>query len=77
MAMSMPVVTNYLGVDGLSAEVGKDLLMSDDFAELARMVEELLHDEKKRRELGKCGHEYAKRMHRWEDIFKVFGEIGF
>ena len=77
MAMSMPVVTNYLGVDGLSAEVGKDLLMSDDFAEMARMTEELLHDEKKRLELGKCGREYAKSMHRWEDIFKVFGEIGF
>ena len=77
MAMSMPVVTNYLGVDGLSAEVGRDLLMSDDFAEMARMVEELLHDEKKRQELGKNGREYAKNMHRWEDIFKVFGEIGF
>ncbi|MCR4892123.1 MAG: glycosyltransferase [Lachnospiraceae bacterium] len=77
MAMSMPVVTNYLGIDGLSAKVGKDLLMSDDFAEMARMVEDLLHDEKKRRELGKNGHEYAKRMHRWEDIYKVFGEMGF
>ncbi len=77
MAMSMPVVTNYLGVDGLSAEVGKDLLMSDDFGEMAKMVEELLHDEKRRTELGKNGHEYAERMHRWEDIYKVFGEIGF
>ncbi len=77
MAMSMPVVTNYLGVDGLSAEVGKDLLMSDDFQEMADMVEELLHDEKKRFELGKNGREYAGRMHRWENIYKVFGEIGF
>ncbi len=77
MAMSMPVVTNYLGIDGLSAEVGKDLLMSDDFGEMADMVEQLLHDEKKRLELGKNGYEYAKRMHRWEDIYKVFGEIGF
>ncbi|MBR5376271.1 MAG: glycosyltransferase, partial [Lachnospiraceae bacterium] len=65
MAMSMPVVTNYLGVDGLSAQVGKDLLMSDDFKEMADMTEELLHDEKKRQELGKNGREYALRMHRW------------
>ena len=77
MAMSMPVVTNYLGIDGLSAEVGKDLLMSDDFKEMADMVEMLLHDEGRRLELGRNGHEYAKRMHRWEDIYKVFGEIGF
>ena len=77
MAMSMPVVTNYLGIDGLSAEAGKDLLMSDDFREMAQMVEELLHDEKKREMLGKNGYEYARRMHRWEDIYKVFGEIGF
>ena len=77
MAMSMPVVTNYLGIDGLSAEPGKDLLMSDDFGEMAQMVDELLHDEKKREMLGKNGYEYARRMHRWEDIYKVFGEIGF
>lgn len=77
MAMSMPVVTNYLGIDGLSVRVGKDLLMSDDYAEMADMVEQLLHDEKKRLELGRNGREYAKSMHRWEDIYKVFGEIGF
>ncbi len=77
MAMGMPVVTNFLGIDGLSAEAGKDLLMSDDFGEMAHMVEELLHDEKKRLELGKNGREYARRMHRWEDIYRVFGEIGF
>lgn len=77
MAMAMPVVTNYLGIDGLSAKVGKDLLMSDDFGQMAAMVEELLHDEKRRAELGQNGREYAKRMHRWEDIYKVFKEIGF
>lgn len=77
MAMSMPVVTNYLGIDGLSVEVGKDLLMSDDFGEMARMVEELLHNEEKRLELGRNGREYAMREHRWEDIYRVFGEIGF
>ncbi len=77
MAMSMPVVTNYLGIDGLSAVNGKDLLMSDDFKEMADMVEMLLHDEEKRAELGRNGREYAKKYHRWEDIYKVFGEMGF
>ncbi len=77
MAMSMPVVTNSLGADGLSAEPGKDLFVSDDFSEMASMAGELLNDGKKRMELGKNGQEYAKKMHRWEDIFKVFGEIGF
>ena len=76
MAMSMPVVTNYLGIDGLSVEVGHDLLMSDDFNEIASMVEELLHNPVKREELGKNGHKYAMENHRWEDIYKVFGEAG-
>ena len=76
MAMAMPVVTNYLGIDGLSVEVGRDLLMSDDFGELASMVEELLHDPAKRQSLGKHGHEYALKNHRWEDIYKVFGQMG-
>ena len=77
MAMGMPVVTNFLGADGLSAVSGRDLLVSDDFKEIAWLTGELLQDEKKRTELGKNGREYAKRMHRWEDIFRVFAEIGF
>ena len=76
MAMSMPVVTNYLGIDGLSVKNGSDLLMSDDFNEIAAMVEELLHNPEKREELGRNGHEYALRNHRWEDIYKVFGQMG-
>lgn len=76
MAMSMPVVTNYLGIDGLSVEVGRDLLMSDDYQEIADMVEALLHDADKREELGKNGYAYALKNHRWEDIYKVFGDAG-
>ena len=77
MAMSMPVVTNGLGIDGLSVEVGRDLLMSDDFEEMASMVEELLNDEYKCEELGKNGFMYSSTMHRWDEIYKVFAEIGF
>jgi glycosyltransferase involved in cell wall biosynthesis len=76
MAMSMPVVTNYLGIDGLSVEVGRDLLMSDDFNEIAAMVEELLHDPQRREELGKHGYDYAMAHHQWKDIYKVFGQMG-
>ena len=76
MAMSMPVVTNYLGIDGLSVEVGRDLLMSNDFNEIAAMVEDLLHNPKKRDELGKHGYDYAMAHHQWKDIYKVFGQMG-
>ena len=76
MAMSMPVVTNALGIDGLSVRVGRDLLMSDDFHEIAAMVEDLLHDPGKRNELGQNGYAYALENHRWEDIYKVFGQMG-
>lgn len=76
MAMHMPVVTNTLGIEGLSVVVGRDLLMSDDFNEIAQMVEELLHNPEKREELGRNGHEYALKNHRWEDIYKVFGQMG-
>ena len=76
MAMSMPVVTNYLGIDGLSVEVGRDLLMSDDFNEIAAMVEDLLNNPEKREELGKFGYDYAMAHHQWKDIYKVFGQMG-
>ena len=76
MAMSMPVVTNSLGVEGLSVQVGRDLLMSDDYGEIATMVEELLHNPEKCAELGRNGHDYTMKNHRWEDIYKVFGQAG-
>lgn len=76
LAMSMPVVTNYLGIDGLSVKVGQDLLMSDSFEEIAKMVEDLLHNPTKREELGKNGFNYAMTHHQWKDIYKVFGQIG-
>lgn len=77
MAMSMPVVTNYLGIEGLSVEVGRDLLMSDDYQEIAQMVEELLHDPERCTELGRNGYQYTMANHRWEDIYRVFSEAGF
>lgn len=76
MAMAMPVVTNYLGIDGLSVEVGHDLLMSDNYSEIAAMVEELLHNPEKQMMLGRNGREYALKNHGWEDIYKVFGQMG-
>ena len=77
MAMGMPVVTNSLGIDGLSAVSGRDLLVSDDFGKMADMAGRLLRDEEQRAKLGRNGYRYAASMHRWEDIYKVFGEIGF
>lgn len=76
MAMKMPVVTNYLGIDGLSVKVGHDLLMSDDYQEIANMVEDLLHNPEKREELGKNGYDYAVKNHNWEEIYNAFGEAG-
>lgn len=76
MAMSMPVVTNYLGIDGLSVEVGRDLLVSDDFNEIAAMVEDLLSNPKKKEDLGKHGYNYVMAHHQWKDIYKVFGQMG-
>lgn len=76
MAMKMPVVTNYLGIDGLSVEVGRDLLMSDDYQEIANMVEELLNNPEKRAELGKNGYDYAVKNHNWKEIYNAFGEAG-
>ena len=74
--MKMPVVTNYLGIDGLSVEVGHDLMMSDDYQEIANMVEDLLHNPQKREELGKNGYDYAVKNHNWEEIYIAFGEAG-
>ena len=76
MAMSMPVITNSLGIEGLSVENGRELLVSDDYRELASMTEELLHSPERCKELGENGHIYALKNHTWERIFAVFEKVG-
>lgn len=76
MAMGMPVITNSVGIEGIHAEKGKDIVVLDDFSEIAKVTDELLTDEQRREELGGNARKFAQDTFSWEKVFEVYKEIG-
>lgn len=76
MAMGMPVVTNSVGIEGIHAEVGKDIIVSDDYKIIAKETDELLSNQKMREEIGHNARKFAENTFRWEKVFEVYKEIG-
>lgn len=76
MAMGMPVITNSVGIEGIHAEVGKDIIVKDDYESLAKEADRLLKDVKVREEIGYNAKKFAENTFRWEKVFEVYKEIG-
>jgi polysaccharide biosynthesis protein PslH len=66
MAMGLPAVSTTLGVAGLNAEPGRDLLVADDPIQFAEDVCRLLQDGDLRTKLGQRARGYVENHHRWE-----------
>lgn len=75
MAMGLPVITNSVGAEGLTAINGKDYLVSDSYIEIANYVDEILNNREKAREIGNNAEIYAKKNFNWEKTLKVFEEM--
>ena len=69
LAMAKPVVATSVANEGIGAEPGSDLVIADDAADFAAAVVALLHDEKKRQQLGSAAREYVLRDWTWEKHF--------
>lgn len=76
MAMGIPVVTNSVGAEGISAENGVDFFVTDDYIEMARIVNGLIQDKEKAQKAGHAGALYVQRHHQWDDILGKFKELG-
>lgn len=76
MAMGMPVVTNSVGIEGIHAKPGEEILVSDDYSEIADYTERLLSDSNFRCFIGKNAQKFADNTFRWEKVFEVYKEIG-
>ena len=76
MAMGMPVVTNSVGIEGIHAKVGQDIIVCDDFADIARETDRLLNDITARNTIGKNARKFAENTFRWEKVFEVYKELG-
>lgn len=76
MAMGMAVVTNSVGIEGIHARPDKDILVSDDYSEIAKMTDRLLTDEEYRKTIGVNAEKFAKQTFQWEKVFEVYKEMG-
>ncbi|MFH0926428.1 MAG: glycosyltransferase [bacterium] len=70
MAMGVPVVSTGLGYEGISADIGKAIFVTDKPEEFASLVVRLIKDNTLRAEVGQKGREYIKKYHNWQSIFQ-------
>jgi glycosyltransferase involved in cell wall biosynthesis len=76
MAMKMPVVTNSIGAESISAENGKHFFVYDDCAEIARCVDDLLDNPEKAIGVVKNGYHLITERYNWQTIWKKFEKMG-
>jgi polysaccharide biosynthesis protein PslH len=66
LACELPVVTTTIGLGGLGAVPGRDLVVADGEGAFAEAVSGLLADRSRADELGRRGREYVLATHTWE-----------
>lgn len=68
MAMRVPVVSTTIGAQGVDVEDGKNILISDRPEPFAQLLNELLHDEERRKMLTNQGRKLVEENYGWESI---------
>jgi glycosyltransferase involved in cell wall biosynthesis len=66
LAMARPVVVTPLGVEGIAAESGRDLLVADGPAAFAAAVLDLLEDPERASAMAARGRSLVERLYTWD-----------
>jgi len=72
MACSVPVVATTVGLGGIGAVPGRDILIGDTPEDFIRLVVKLLKDPIYRLSIAEAGCEYALKNNQWNVINKIF-----
>lgn len=65
MGMGIPVVTNFLGIEGMTCKLDVEVKVGETAQELANACRTLLNSPEGARALGLAGKEYVRRCHDW------------
>lgn len=68
MSWGIPVVTTYNGKEGIQAENGKSIVLSEKPKDFARRIIELLQTPHKRAEIGQAGRSLVHEKYQWQAI---------
>lgn len=74
-ARGMPVVTTTVGLEGIEARPGEDVLIADTPAEFSERVVELLEDEQLQARLSANGRRLAETRYDWQVVLKKMHEM--
>lgn len=75
MAFGLAVVTTEVGIEGIKAEEGKEVIVRDDPQAMSDEVVRLLADRKSRQKLGRAGRELVERFYHWSKITKELEKV--
>lgn len=70
MASGTPVVTSRLGIEGIPAEEGKEVMIADDVQTLVEKTARLLRDEEKYSSIAKNARKLVEERYDWKKITK-------
>jgi len=74
-AMGRPVVATSLGVEGVEAEPGRDLLVADEPAAFADSVTRLIADPRLAARLGDAGRRLVEERYTWDACARRYDEV--
>jgi glycosyltransferase involved in cell wall biosynthesis len=69
-ARAMPVVTTTVGLEGIQAEPGEDVLVSDNPIDFARSVIELLQNRELEGKLSRNGRQLVEQKYDWQVVLE-------
>jgi len=74
-AYAMPVVTTTIGLEGIHAELEKDVLVADTADDFAKRVIELLEDTSLQEKLATNGRHLAEKKYDWQVVLSAMNPI--
>lgn len=70
MALGLPAVVSSVGLEGLEAVPGRDLLLASEPAEMSQTLISLWHNTEQRLAVAKAGRCYVESTHIWEAMLR-------
>ena len=74
-AWGIPVITTTIGLEGIAAQKGDDVLVADDAGDFANEAVRLLGDEELQSNLAKNGRDLVTKLYDWRVVLKKLDEI--
>jgi sugar transferase (PEP-CTERM/EpsH1 system associated) len=75
LAMEKPVVTTSIGAEGIALEHDVNALLSNDPAQIARHIVELLQDPARRARIGRAGRQLVLDRYEWSANYRLLDRV--